>query len=412
MIQDHEIIEREFLSILILNAKIGFDLLQIKPKYLSNPINSLILEASIKAYKETGIVDLSQLVSYNASITYDAVIEIVSDDYLPTTSADTRKQFIACQVAILNNYKKKVINNLTTKLNNKQISCEEYLSKMAIINDIVIFSEADVITEEELVSNIHQEEQRIDLKNYTILDRILNLVHGDFLMIGGSTGTGKSAFLLNLMNDLMDRFQCIYFNMEMSKSTIYKRMISIRSGVPINYIEKDTTEYQNELINKALKEIVDNKVIVEHKATYLNEIKSVIRMLKNDKKHTIIFLDHVGLIKLNYAKSQYEQVTEIAKQLRQICLDYDCTIIAACQLNRSSYSSEDLNISMLKDSGELENSSSKVILLSRDKEDKQKVGNAPIVKMVLDIVKNRDGILSKAYCDYDKTKQIFKERTN
>ena len=62
------------------------------------------------------------------------------------------------------------------------------------------------------------------------------------------------------------------------------------------------------------------------------------------------------------------RLLKVAKQLRQICLEYDCTIISASQLNRGAYSSDELSLSMLKDSGELENSASKVILLYRDKD--------------------------------------------
>ena len=61
----------------------------------------------------------------------------------------------------------------------------------------------------------------------------------------------------------------------------------------------------------------------------------------------------------------YERITCVMQRLRHVCLKYDCTIIAACQLNRSSYGAEHLDLSMLKDSGEIENSASKIILLSR-----------------------------------------------
>ena len=98
-------------------------------------------------------------------------------------------------------------------------------------------------------------------------------MQGDFLIVGATTGAGKSGFLLNLMNSLMGDYQCIYFNMEMSKSTIYKRLISIKSEVPINYIN-NPTEYQKQLIEKSIKEIEKNKVIVEHKA---NDIKRMFR---------------------------------------------------------------------------------------------------------------------------------------
>lgn len=62
---------------------------------------------------------------------------------------------------------------------------------------------------------------------------------------------------------------------------------------------------------------------------------------------------------------------------------------------------------MLKDSGELENSASKVILLYRDKDSN---GDEKVVDMNIEIAKNRDGICGIVKMVYDKTKQIFKEK--
>ena len=62
---------------------------------------------------------------------------------------------------------------------------------------------------------------------------------------------------------------------------------------------------------------------------------------------------------------------------------------------------------MLKDSGELENSASKVILMKREpKENKNNLE----ATMHLEIAKNRDGQLTTIDTKYDKTKQIFKEK--
>ena len=61
---------------------------------------------------------------------------------------------------------------------------------------------------------------------------------------------------------------------------------------------------------------------------------------------------------------------------------------------------------MLKDSGELENSASKVILLYPDNDYD---GENPIAPMNIEVAKNRDGICGVIKMDYDKTKQIFRE---
>ena len=397
-------VEKEFLSILVLKPDIAFDLLQIKPNYLGNSKYSMIMQTILEVYEKHKIVDIAQIVAFNPKITLMEVCDVISDDYVPIV--DIRKQFMACQITILENHKKRVIENLFQKLNQGKISSTVYLEKMAKISEFNIRNDTNILSKEEISQNISSEKTRIKLNNFPTLDKMLKLVQQDFLLIGASTGTGKSSLLLNFMNDLMDRYQCIYFNMEMSKSTIYKRMISIKSDVPISYIENPATDYQQKIVNKAISDLESSQLIVEHKANYLSEIRQVLKILKNEKKHTIIFLDHIGLIKNNINKSIYEQTTDIAKSLRQICLDYDCTIIAACQLNRSSYTSNEPNLAMLKDSGELENSSSKVILLYRDKSSSS---NSLIPDMILDIVKNRDGQYGKVICKYDKSKQIFKE---
>ena len=136
-------------------------------------------------------------------------------------------------------------------------------------------------------------------------------------------------------------------------------------------------------------------------------IKSTIAKMKDKNRHTIIFIDHLGLVKIDGMKSLYEQATEVAKQLRQICLEYDCTIISASQLNRGAYSSDEITLSMLKDSGELENSASKVMLLYKSREAKKE---DLMQDMIFDVAKNRDGYTGTIEAVYDKEKQIFTER--
>ena len=90
-----------------------------------------------------------------------------------------------------------------------------------------------------------------------------------------------------------------------------------------------------------------------------------------------------------------------------MCLKYNCTIVGASQLNRSNFNEEkSLDISMLKDSGEIENSASKIILLSQNKDEEK--GNL-IVNMEIEVAKNRDGKIGSIKMVYDKTKQIFQE---
>ena len=127
-----------------------------------------------------------------------------------------------------------------------------------------------------------------------------------FLIIGATTGAGKSGFMLNVMNDLMNSCQCIYFNMEMSKSTIYKRIVSIEANVQIDKLLNPESDYQKDIIEASMQKIEDKKLVVEHKVNDIRQIRATISKLKDKDRHTVLFIDHLGLCKADGTKNLYE----------------------------------------------------------------------------------------------------------
>lgn len=105
-------------------------------------------------------------------------------------------------------------------------------------------------------------------------------------------------------------------------------------------------------------------------------------------------------------KSIYEESTETVKELRKICLEYNCTAIAASQLNRTAYQAKEVSLNMLKDSGELENSSRKIILLSYDKKFSK---DSLEPNVFVDIAKNDSGPTGIITMKYFKVRQTFQE---
>lgn len=397
--------ENQFMALILHKPKL-LELMQIKTKYLQNPKNRKILEYAIEYHelnKDKNFIDLVEVYKKHKDID----IEWWKILYLETVWYENASmdQFKNGQASILNHFKEDYIDELNEKLKNRKIEYSEFMQKMKQIDDVQLETEAKELKKEEIVATISEEKARINLNRFKKLDNTLKLVQGDFLIIGATTGAGKSGLMLNLMGDLMHTFQCIYFNMEMSKSTIYKRIVAIDANVKVNNVDKPETKYQAEVIQKSMNEIEKAKLIVEHKASDMTAIKNTIAQMKDKTRHTIVFIDHLGLVKIDGMKSLYEQATEVAKELRQLCLEYDCTIIGASQLNRTAYNGN-ITLSMLKDSGELENSASKVILLYKDetsgKDDLKQ-------KMVFDVAKNRDGYTGVISAVYDKEKQIFSE---
>lgn len=398
-------IENEFLA-LVFNKPEVIDLLQIKPRWLLNEKNTKMLEYAIECYKNNRIVTPGLIYELHKDFDIDYYIELFTEEmWYPLA---WKQQLETAQTSILNHYKERIITTLGEQLKKKQITYDTYMDSVRKINDIVLVQNATRLTKEEIMECINEEHARINLNKFEKLNNILKLVQGDFLIIGATTGAGKSGLMINLMTDLMNTFQCIYFNMEMSKSTIYKRIVALSSGIKVDDVEHPQNDYQRSLISDAMNKVESAGLIIEHKASDMTEIKSVIAKMKDKDRHTIVFIDHLGLIKIEGAKSLYEQATEVAKELRQICLEYDCTIISASQLNRGAYQTDEISLSMLKDSGELENSASKVMLLYKSKDAKKE---DIIQDMVFDVAKNRDGFTGLIDVTYDKEKQLFKEKS-
>lgn len=398
---NREEIENEFMALLV-NKNEMLDLVQVKPKYLKQEKNQILLEQLLECWKENKVINLTEVAKKYEKFDIDWYFKLLTETFWYNQASN--KQLELSEESIVKFYKEDIIQKINYKLQNNEITYDDFMKKMRILDEIQIKKEASLLTLDELEKNIVDQKQ-IKFTKFKRLEKQLKLAQNDLVVIGSMTGTGKTGFMLNLMNDLMKEYQCIYFNMEMSKSSIYKRMIAINSGVPIDFINEPTT-YQKELIDKSMKEIESSRVVIEHQISDIKDIKALVKKKKDKNKHTVIFIDHLGLTRVNGKNSLYEQMTEIIKILRQICLEYDCTIIGASQLNRSAYSSDELSVSMLKDSGELENSARKVILLYRDKDSKKE---DPEPLMNIEICKNDSGATGKIRMKYYKNKQIFEE---
>lgn len=397
-------IEDEFMA-LVLNKNEVIDLLQIKPHYLKNVKNQKLLSYAIECYKNHKIVDPAKIIEIHKDFDIVYYTEVfTSYMWFPNSWAEQLK---VSQESILKYFKEDIIKSLNQKLKENIISYDYFMEKMKEIDNVQLLEDSTILTKNEILNSINEDKAKINLNKFAKLNNTLKLVQGDFLIIGATTGAGKSGLMINLMADLMNTFQCIYFNMEMSKSTIYKRIISVNANMKVNEVENPQTFEEQSKVSQALDKIEKAELIIEHKASDMTTIKSTIAKMKNKDKHTIIFIDHLGLVKIDGSKSLYEQATEVAKELRQICLEYDCTIIAASQLNRGAYNSDEITLSMLKDSGELENSASKVMLLYKDKNAKKE---DLMQNMIFDVAKNRDGYTGTIEAIYDKEKQIFREK--
>lgn len=221
-------------------------------------------------------------------------------------------------------------------------------------------------------------------------------------VIGARTGVGKSAFALNVLNDLADKYMCLYFNLEMTEKEIYQRLMAIQSGIPINRFGKLTDKEKGFLSDAAIRFERDLKIKLYNGSKSMEGIVKIVARASR-KEHCIVFIDHIGYITNRKISNTRERIQNTMIELNTMSKDYDCTVFALSQLNRDTEGTPKLI--NLKDSGEVEQTAHSIVLLN----DLTKDYNSSVSDYELICAKNR-GMTGRRKVYFNKYTQQFNEK--
>lgn len=395
---EQNIAEYEYLA-LVINYN---DLLKrtiVKKEYFESK-NKILFEIITKEYKKNNALVLAELIKYN-NFDMDYYIELLENNLYSTSR---EKQFKILEKQIIENFKSRQLKRTIELFSG---NTDEFYKQIDKIRELNI-EENEYITAEDMINTLEEENSQVKL-GFSDLDKALYISQNDFVILAGGTGTGKTTFALNLLSNLSKEYQCVYFNMEMSKKTLYKRLSAIETGININKFNDIRTLETREVkfLYQKISEIEERKIILINNSQNIDNIEKIISNIKDDRK-IVVILDHIGLINAQ-GNSLYEKMTNIAKKIRGLCLDYNCTIFGLCQLSRESQKDErEPKLQDLRDSGEIEQSARKVILLyNKDYKKQIDIKNVDIL-----VAKNDDGSCLVKNFKFDTKKQKFVEVGN
>lgn len=396
-----DLIEKTIIGCIYTKPKL-VDELFIKEEYFNNPYNRLVFKVSLEFYKKNKTLDMiliyqqyQQYLTNNFMIYLSETMELIST----TTIFDTYQE------RLFEVYRNELIIKCVNKFTKKEITQEQLFDYLEKVKNMVSNKNYQFLSAEEIYSIISKENNQINFRLKT-LSNLIKLSKHDLVVIGARPGVGKTGFALNLLEDISNQYKCLYFNMEMSEQQVLRRLVSINSKVPINNLTHPETKYQASIVKDAVKSIANKKLKIFTGLQTANSIKQLI-IKESKEEHVVVFIDYVGLIAGYNNKSPYERITNIVKELRQISLNFDCTIICLAQVNRNGDDAPMLKD--LKDSGELEQSAVSVMLLHN--ENATKTIDKKVEELDVMVAKNRNGRTGTIKVEYNQfNQQIFEKR--
>lgn len=395
---EQNIAEYEYLA-LVINYNDFLKRTIIKKEYFEGK-DKILFEIITKEYKKNNALVLAELVKYN-NFDLDYYMELLENNLY---NSSREKQFKILEKQIIENFKSRQLKKIIELYSG---NIEEFYKQIDKVRELNV-EENEYITAEDMINTLEEKNSQVKL-GFSDLDKALYISQNDFVILAGGTGTGKTTFALNLLSNLSKEYQCVYFNMEMSKKTLYKRLSAIETGININKFNDIRTLETREVkfLYQKISEIEERKIILINNSQNIDNIEKIISNIKDDRK-IVVILDHIGLINAQ-GNSLYEKMTNVAKKIRGLCLDYNCTIFGLCQLSRESQKDERApKLQDLRDSGEIEQSARKVILLyNKDYKKQIDIKNVDIL-----VAKNDDGSCLVKNFKFDTKKQKFVEVGN
>ena len=240
-------------------------------------------------------------------------------------------------------------------------------------------------------------------------NRVGRMRKGQLIMLGGYSGTGKSAFILNMTDKIIqewrdmedERFESpriAIFSTELTRKAYIYRHLLLRMGIyqlqleqsPKIYSERfyeEADKWQEErILNPELLRVFGNISTYEEIVAQLSFLKEAGEKLPN-----IVFIDYVQELSANKMYDAKDTMPYLAKGLRGMAVEYDCVVVAVSQIN--NYGMESGNnpvktqLMPFTFGKEMANASHTALLLRREKE------NGELSKTLqVHIVKAREGM--------------------
>jgi replicative DNA helicase len=217
---------------------------------------------------------------------------------------------------------------------------------------------------------------------------------------------GKTALALNIAHRASVRAgaKVLIFSLEMSKSQLVNRLLSLESMVEITRLRDGKVNNDDwDKINEALDVFSKTSVYIDDTpGISVLEIKNKSRRLLSEKGLDLIIVDYLQLMPGDgRSENRQLEISSISRTLKQLAREMDCPVIVLSQLSRAVEQRGKGNrrpiLSDLRDSGAIEQDADIVMFLYRDDYYEDEEADEELNLCEVNIAKHRNGETGTVY---------------
>jgi replicative DNA helicase len=242
---------------------------------------------------------------------------------------------------------------------------------------------------------------------FTELDqRTAGMQPGDLIVVAGRPSMGKTAFALNVAEQvaLPCALPVVIFSMEMSGQSLSQRMLSSLARVDAHKLRTGRLNDEEwSTLTEGMERMQAAKIHIDESAALTAlEVRARARRLKREySKLGLVIVDYLQLMATKGKENRATEVGDISRAMKQLAKELDCPVMLLSQLNRDVEKRHDRRPMMqdLRESGAIEQDADVILFLYREEvyrpDDEEAKGRAEVI-----IGKQRNGPIGRVDLTY------------
>jgi DNA primase catalytic core len=246
---------------------------------------------------------------------------------------------------------------------------------------------------------------------FAVLDELVRVPLGAITLVAGRPSHGKTALLLNLLLNFVNRYEgrrFYFYSYEESRRELATKLIMMLAGEVLDggfnlyayrgylrgkrgsnpEIDKAIATYE-ELVSSGRLWLIDQALVAE-------DLSASIAQLNSRGETGAVFVDYIQKVRTRApAPTRQVEVQRASEMLREVAVAQDIPLIMGAQLGRAAGQTEKVKLDNLREAGDLEQDANLVIGLfnqaMQKAQDEQTTLAQPTADLLLTVLKNRAG---------------------